>query len=69
MRSPDSSANIYLMLQGWLVIVARIGLVTPKTHDTDHKNRATLEKNRSLDEVKGGFSPTLHLNIETITYQ
>ena len=65
MRSPDGSAN---MLPGWLV-TARIGLVTPKTHDTDHKNRATLEKNRSPDEVKGGFSPTLHLNIETITYQ
>ena len=48
MRSPDGSAN---MLPGWLV-TARIGLVTPKTHDTDHKNRATLEKNRSPDEVK-----------------
>ena len=86
MRSPDGSADIYLMLAG-LVTAARIGFETPNALEIadktyvdvnihDHKNRekleslaqlpascaesaAELEKNRSLFEAKGVFSPQL----------
>ena len=86
MRSPDGSADIYLMLAG-LVTAARIGLEKPDSlevadktyvdvniHDPKNKARldsltqlptscfdsaAELEKNRSLYEAKGVFSPKL----------
>ena len=86
MRSPDGSADIYLMLAG-LVTAARLGFEMPdalaiaeKTYVDvnihDPKNRAKLEsldqlpascfdsaveleKNRSLYEAKGVFSPKL----------